>query len=124
MSGSDDLRLQMMGLGGPMGPASGPAPALAEGGKKGGKKDFSYPTFEALLSDKKKFETLVDSSSKTMEKLEELSDKGGSAQVKAEARKALRAFDHTLELLKKGLEMTTQIIKERQAKQKAGAGKK
>jgi hypothetical protein len=120
MSANDDLRFQMMGLGGP----AAPAPAAAPG--KGGpaKKDAGYPTFEGLLGDKAKFDALVASTEKTMAKLEELADKGGSPQVKGDARKALRAYDHTLELLRKGLELKTQILKEKQAQAARGAAKK
>ncbi len=122
MAGSDDLRFQMMGMGGPMAPAA-PPPAAA-GAKTGEKSEGGYPTFESLLSDKAKFETVVSGAEKTMQKLEEIASKGANANVKAEARKAIRAYDHTMELLKRGLELTTQILRERQQKAKAGPGKK
>jgi hypothetical protein len=121
MAGSDDLKFQMMGLGGPPAGGSGPAPAKAPAGAA--KKDAGYPTFEGLLGDKAKYDALVDAAAKSMARLEELADKGASAQAKADARKALRAFDHALELLKKGIEITAKIAKERQAKAKVGAKK-
>jgi hypothetical protein len=125
MSGSDDLRFQMMGLGGPMAPPA-PPPAAPEA-KKDGKADAGYPTFEGVVGDKAKYEAFVAVAKKTVARLEELCDRGGSAQVKADARKAVRAYDHALELLKKGVELTQNILKERTAKTKAAgapAGKK
>ncbi|HVY62650.1 MAG TPA: hypothetical protein VHF22_13405 [Planctomycetota bacterium] len=122
MSANDDLRFQMMGLGGPAAPAPAAGAAPAKGGPA--KKDAGYPTFEGLLGDKARFDALMASTEKTMKRLEELADKGGTPQAKGDARKALRAYDHALELLRKGLELKTQILKEKQAQaQKAGAKK-
>lgn len=123
MTTSDDLRFQMMGLGAPMAP--GAASAASPAGQKDGKKDAGYPTFEAVLKDKARFEALVASAEKSMTALEVLADKGKPDQ-KSDARKALRAYDHAMELLKKAFELTTQIIKERQAaaKPQAAPGKK
>ena len=121
MAGSDDLKFQMMGLGGPTAGGSGAVPAAATAGAE--KKDAGYPTFESLLGDKAKYDALVDAAAKTMARLEELADKGPNAQVKSDARKALRAYDHALELLKKGIEITAKIAKERQAKAKVAAKK-
>ena len=105
--------------------APGSAPAASGAEKKDGKRDAGYPTFEGVLKDKARFEALVASAEKNMTKLEELADKGKPDQ-KSDARKALRAYDHAMELLKKAFELTTQIIKERQAaaKPKAAPGKK
>jgi hypothetical protein len=110
MSASDDLRFQMMGLGGPAAPA-----AAAPAAKADAKKDAGYPTFEGLLLDKAKFDAFSAAAAKTTARLEELADKGASPQVKADARKALRAYDHAVELLKKGLELKTEIMKQKQA---------
>ena len=122
MAGSDELRLQMMGLGAPVGMGTAPAPAAAE--KKDGKADAGYPTLEGLLKEKARFEAFIGNAEKSMAKLEELADKGGSAQVKADARKALRAYDHAMELLKKGVELTAQAFKAQQARMKAAGAKK
>lgn len=125
MAGSDDLRFQMMGMGGPMaGAPTAPPPAAGKKDAKEPKADAGYPTFESLLSDKAKFESLVASAAKSMGKLEEIADKGANPQVKAEARKAIRAYDHAMDLLKRGLELTSQIMKERQAKAGKAPGKK
>ena len=120
MAGSDDLRFQMMGLGGPAAPAAPPPPAK----KDSGKRDAGYPTFESLVGDKAKYDAMVGQAQKTKQALEAIADKGANAQAKADARKALRAYDHALDLLKKAHELTQQILKERQGKQKAAAGKK
>jgi len=47
MSGVDDLRFQMMGLGGPAGGGVAAAPSPQAGAKEG--KSGSYPTFEACF---------------------------------------------------------------------------
>lgn len=127
MAGSDDLKLKMMGLGGPpMGAGAAPA-AGPEAAAGAGKKDAGYATFEGLIGDKAKYEAFVAQAKKTVAALEKLADKGPNPQAKADARKVLRAFDHALELLKRGYDMAQQIIKERtakaQAKAKAGAKK-
>jgi len=86
---------------------------------------MGFVNFEGLLKDKKKFDSFVESAGKTMQKLEELAAKGTSPQEKAEARKALKAFDHAIALLQAGFELTQKNIKEMQAQAKAKAeGKK
>lgn len=108
------------GIGAPAAPAAAP---VAPGKASEGKGDAGYPTFEAVLNDKKRFDALLAASEKTMAKLEEIAKSGASAQAKADARKALRGYDHMLDLLKKGLELTAKIAEERAAKAKARAKK-
>jgi hypothetical protein len=129
MSGADELkafRVDQFGMGGMGAPAAAaPAPAApAQAGAKKAARDAGYPNLEGLFNDKKKLEAWQAASAATTKRLEEIAASGG-AQEKAEARKALRAYDHANELVKKGLELTAKIEKERAAKLKAAAqGKK
>jgi hypothetical protein len=130
MSGQDDLKsfrvdqFAMGGMGAPMAPAA-PAPAAAApGGKKDAAKDAGYPNIEGLLNDKKKYDAYLETAQATKKKIEEAASKGAAAE-KADARKALNAFDDMFEILKTGMELTMKITKEREAKLKAAAqGKK
>jgi hypothetical protein len=125
MSGGDEdlksFRIDPF-MGGPMGaPAIAPAaPAAAPAPGKAAAKSSGYLTFEAVLDDKSRFDALVASAEKTMKTLEEVA-RTGSAADKSDARKALMAFDHAMDLLKKGVEEVARIRKERaeQAKQRA-----
>ena len=108
---------------GAVGAAPAPAPAPAK--PASGKRDSGYPTLEAILNEKARLDALRASATASTKALDEIAQKGAKAEEKADARKALRAFDHALEILKRGEEMTAQILAERQKKSKSKAqGKK
>jgi S-formylglutathione hydrolase FrmB len=119
---SDDLRLQMMGIGGPAAPAA-PSAQPAQGGSGAG--DAGYPTFQSIIVDKAKADAFLAQAKATQKKLDELAaGKGASAQAKAEARKALRAYDHAMGFVKTFAEQVQKVLAEQQAKAKPKAGAK
>lgn len=120
---SDDLRFQMMGLGGPggVGAPAAPAPAAA---KDDGKKDSGFPTFEGVIAAKEKFDAFQAAAKGSLAKLEEQAQKGASAQAKADARKVIRAYDHMLDFVQKGRDLVVQQQQAWAAKQKAAPKKK
>ncbi len=123
---------------GSMASTSAAAPAPAAGGGQAGAEGAGkpmYPTLESVLADEKKFNEVMDACEKTMAKLEETGAKGANEKEKYAARKALRAYEHTLELVRMGAELKASIVKEvvkrreaatkeKRAAKGAGKGKK
>lgn len=87
-----------------------------------------YPEIEGALADEKRYDDLVSRLRDSLARLKEASGgKGGSAEKKAAAKKAARAYENTLALLEKGWEERKKYVdaamKEVQTKAKPKARK-
>ncbi|MFC1705323.1 hypothetical protein ACFL59_00695 [Planctomycetota bacterium] len=98
----------MAGMGGPIAPS--PEAATPEGAAE--KKDAGYPTLERIASKKANFGEFSEKLDATVKSLEQ-GVAGGSADDKAEAEKALKAYGHLSDMLKLLVELTVQEIKKR-----------
>lgn len=115
---SDDLRFQMMGMGGPAPSASPAAAAKSSSGA-----DTGYPTLYGIIGEKPKADAFLATLAATKAKLDAIA-KGTDAKAKSEARKALIALDHAGAFVKTGAELVQQKLKEMQARAKPKAGAK
>jgi hypothetical protein len=134
-SGSDKLEAFRMdaamlgGLGGAARPPSVAPRAGAVAAGIGSKSVHPYPDFEATLADKKRWDSVTACMEKSMARLGEIAGaKDAKDEDKKAARRALRAYEHTLELLTQGLEAKRkaeeQMIKDVEARTKAAPRKK
>lgn len=96
------FRIDALMMGGLAAPAAPMAPAPAQAGKR----DAGYPTIEGICAKKANFESFSAAVARTVQGLE-----AEAASGNADARKAIKAFDHMSDLVSTAVERTIAEIK-------------